>query len=668
MRFNRGDVPPGWGFHPTDQQLLSYYSNLKDLLAHPNPDFDIKVITLSDYDPWDLFDKFKNNSGGKEMYFFTPREYYRKTGLRKRTAGSGNWRCTGDPRYITREDSDAVIGEKRSFVFHNTNHTQFTITEYEKVNLLVEGDYVLCKLRIKTKKRKAKPDRHKARPRKKARKSKFSDANQDYKQMVANSADGVGEPSNCMASYVEKQHLNYEIPICDKADEIFPKIPSVDEILKNVSFSPNFCVSLSDIHVTGNLFDTSLTKKTAVSANDKDGIVSEYLLDDPYEKTGNSTFFLKYHKNEDSYINNSCFENQNVNEMTANSSHENTDTLAPVEGEGYPCKKPPDFDTQNQYKEKDVSTPDNYLSIVDPLVGETRLEDVNSQFQMRETMVANPAYGVDEPSNHLTLDSENQTPIMMTVTSTGESGDSSHQGACDLYENNTSIYDNDTMMFLMDYDLDNQNPQEIGDVSRYSMSVTSGEMTSNLENEIPNDMNAISLHEISSPWSGNQNPVEITAVSTHRTFETSSLTNFDFANGNQNEMIADFSCKESKRSYPVVLDFGNQNPSKEINISASLEGRWSLLQETPLDFGKQNQYKKNDMSETEYFWSSLLGSSVLETDYEEVEICCKETDALNLNHLGEATFPEINSEMLDELTCLDDLLATLCSELAEPIN
>ncbi|WCJ22539.1 NAC domain containing protein 2 [Euphorbia peplus] len=380
MCFNPENVPPGWGFHPTDQQLLSYYSNLKDLLTHPNPEFDIKLITLSEYDPWDLFDKFKNNSGGKEMYFFTPREYYRKTKLRKRTAGSGHWKCTGDPRYITREDGDDVIGEKRSLVFHNPLPTQFIITEYEKLNLPAKGEYVLCKLKIKNRSKKAKPDIKNSRPKKKARIAKFLDANRDSKQMVAKSAVGEGKPSNRMASYEEKQYLNYEIPICDVADELITQSPNVDEIPKNRSFSRNDCYSLSNIDVTDDLFGASLSKNVRVSAYDKDEFSSEYLLDDPYEKIESSTFDkaesisnLEYHKNEDCYRKGSCFGDENVNE--------NADTSDLVKGEGYPCKKSPDFDTQNRLQEKDVSFPDNYFSLVNPLHEENEIFRCHKEFE-----------------------------------------------------------------------------------------------------------------------------------------------------------------------------------------------------------------------------------------------------------------------------------------------
>ncbi|WCJ22541.1 NAC domain containing protein 2 [Euphorbia peplus] len=297
-----------------------------------------------------------------------------------------------------------------------------------------------------------------------------------------------------------------------------------------------------------------------------------------------------------------------------------------------------------------------------------------SNKQMQEETMADSAYGEAEPSSHvtpdfkyqspgysmaystcvqgksishLTFDSENQTPTMMTPTSTVVNGESTHQGACDSecpneYEmNNTSVYDKDSTLFPMDSDLGNQNPHEMDNVSRYTMSVTSSQVAADLENQFPNDTTAISLHEINSFWSGNQNWGEITAVSTPRTVETISLTNFDSENGNQIEMISDLYCKEGERSYPVALDFGNQNPSKETNISASLEGR-SLQQETSLDFGNQNQYEKNDMSNT-----------------------------INLDDLAETIFPQINSEALDALDeekWWDDLLRSLSSDPTEPIN
>lgn len=55
-----GGVPPGFRFHPTDEELLHYY--LKKKISFQKFDMDvIREVDLNKVEPWDLQGKFVNN-------------------------------------------------------------------------------------------------------------------------------------------------------------------------------------------------------------------------------------------------------------------------------------------------------------------------------------------------------------------------------------------------------------------------------------------------------------------------------------------------------------------------------------------------------------------------------------------------------------------------------
>ncbi|CAG7899358.1 protein FEZ [Brassica rapa] len=106
---------PGFRFHPTDEELVSFY--LKRKIQH-NP-LSIELIRQLDiykYDPWDL-PKFA--TGEKEWYFYCPRDRkYRNSSRPNRVTGAGFWKATGTDRPIYSSEGNKCIGLKKSLVFY----------------------------------------------------------------------------------------------------------------------------------------------------------------------------------------------------------------------------------------------------------------------------------------------------------------------------------------------------------------------------------------------------------------------------------------------------------------------------------------------------------------------------------------------------------------------
>ncbi|CAH2033849.1 unnamed protein product [Thlaspi arvense] len=107
---------PGFRFHPTDEELVSFY--LKRKVQH-NP-LSIELIRQLDiykYDPWDL-PKFAT-TGEKEWYFYCPRDRkYRNSSRPNRVTGAGFWKATGTDRPIYSSEGNKCIGLKKSLVFY----------------------------------------------------------------------------------------------------------------------------------------------------------------------------------------------------------------------------------------------------------------------------------------------------------------------------------------------------------------------------------------------------------------------------------------------------------------------------------------------------------------------------------------------------------------------
>nr|QOQ33993.1 NAC transcription factor [Picea wilsonii] len=112
-------LPPGFRFHPTDEELLIHYLK-KKVSASALPASIIAEIDLYKHDPWDL--PAKACYGEREWYFFSPRDRKYPNGARpNRSAGSGYWKATGAEKPIvvmSGTTSSQKVGVKKSLVFY----------------------------------------------------------------------------------------------------------------------------------------------------------------------------------------------------------------------------------------------------------------------------------------------------------------------------------------------------------------------------------------------------------------------------------------------------------------------------------------------------------------------------------------------------------------------
>ncbi|XP_038895342.1 NAC transcription factor 25-like [Benincasa hispida] len=113
-------LPPGFRFHPTDEELVVHYLTRK-LSSSPLPAPIIAELDLYKFDPWDL--PSKAVFGKNEWYFFTPRERKYPNGARpNRAAISGYWKATGTDKPIMSCNGNGngtqKVGVKKALVFY----------------------------------------------------------------------------------------------------------------------------------------------------------------------------------------------------------------------------------------------------------------------------------------------------------------------------------------------------------------------------------------------------------------------------------------------------------------------------------------------------------------------------------------------------------------------
>ncbi|RVW93910.1 NAC domain-containing protein 76 [Vitis vinifera] len=111
-------VPPGFRFHPTDEELLHYY--LRKKVSYEAIDLDvIREVDLNKLEPWDLKDKCRIGSGSQnEWYFFSHKDKKYPTGTRtNRATMAGFWKATGRDKAIHLSNSKR-IGLRKTLVFY----------------------------------------------------------------------------------------------------------------------------------------------------------------------------------------------------------------------------------------------------------------------------------------------------------------------------------------------------------------------------------------------------------------------------------------------------------------------------------------------------------------------------------------------------------------------
>ncbi|CAL9204395.1 unnamed protein product [Musa hybrid cultivar] len=164
-------VPPGFRFHPTEEELVDYY--LRKKVASRGIDLDIiKDVDLYKIEPWDLqgiyrlhqqhislfifwIDRCKiGREEQNEWYFFSHKDKKYPTGTRtNRATAAGFWKATGRDKPIYSKNS--LIGMRKTLVFYkgrapNGQKSDWIMHEYrlesnESAPLQAKG-WVVCRV------------------------------------------------------------------------------------------------------------------------------------------------------------------------------------------------------------------------------------------------------------------------------------------------------------------------------------------------------------------------------------------------------------------------------------------------------------------------------------------------------------------------------------------
>ncbi|NP_001313077.1 NAC domain-containing protein 30-like isoform X1 [Nicotiana tabacum] len=110
-------VPPGFRFHPTEEELVGYY--LKRKINSLKIDLDVITdIDLYRMEPWDIQDRCKlGYEEQKEWYFFSHKDRKYPTGTRtNRATATGFWKATGRDKAVLSKEK--IIGMRKTLVFY----------------------------------------------------------------------------------------------------------------------------------------------------------------------------------------------------------------------------------------------------------------------------------------------------------------------------------------------------------------------------------------------------------------------------------------------------------------------------------------------------------------------------------------------------------------------
>ncbi|PPD83678.1 hypothetical protein GOBAR_DD19403 [Gossypium barbadense] len=105
-------LPPGFRFHPTDEELVAYYLHNK-ITGRPIELEVIPEVDLYKFEPWDLPDKSYLPSKDMEWYFYSPRDKKYPNGSRtNRATRGGYWKATGKDRAV--QSQKRAVGIKKT--------------------------------------------------------------------------------------------------------------------------------------------------------------------------------------------------------------------------------------------------------------------------------------------------------------------------------------------------------------------------------------------------------------------------------------------------------------------------------------------------------------------------------------------------------------------------
>ncbi|KAA8517309.1 hypothetical protein F0562_017602 [Nyssa sinensis] len=149
-------LPPGFRFHPTDEELVVQYLRRK-VYSCPLPASIIPEFDVCKSDPWSL-----PGDREQERYFFSTREAKYPNGRRSnRATGSGYWKATGIDKEIVTE----LIGSctNIALLLHKLLPAATTTTPLKKKNSTLNSmvqleNWVLCRIFLKKRSNKNKDE------------------------------------------------------------------------------------------------------------------------------------------------------------------------------------------------------------------------------------------------------------------------------------------------------------------------------------------------------------------------------------------------------------------------------------------------------------------------------------------------------------------------------
>ncbi|KAK2440450.1 hypothetical protein P8452_19547 [Trifolium repens] len=149
-------LPPGFRFHPTDEELVSYY--LKRKINGRRIELEIiPEVDLYKCEPWDLPGKSLLPGKDLEWYFFSPRDRKYPNGSRtNRATKSGYWKATGKDRKVNSQTR--AVGMKKTLVYYrgrapHGSRTGWVMHEYrlderecDNPSSGLQDAYALCRI------------------------------------------------------------------------------------------------------------------------------------------------------------------------------------------------------------------------------------------------------------------------------------------------------------------------------------------------------------------------------------------------------------------------------------------------------------------------------------------------------------------------------------------
>ncbi|KAL6850151.1 hypothetical protein ACP4OV_020778 [Aristida adscensionis] len=154
--FRGCQLPPGFRFQPTDQEIIVYYLKKKITATAAAVTSIIADVDIYKFDPWELpvsaeeervdgvnfslavvryklchYNMEKAIFGEGEWFFFSPRDRKYPNGARpNRTAGSGYWKATGTDKPILAAGGAHCLGVKKALVFYQGRSPKGAKTEW----------------------------------------------------------------------------------------------------------------------------------------------------------------------------------------------------------------------------------------------------------------------------------------------------------------------------------------------------------------------------------------------------------------------------------------------------------------------------------------------------------------------------------------------------------